>query len=388
MTTNPIRTFTPLHQMTNYIPIPGIPIPQYSQMASHPQIPIQNPLIQYNPLVNPLRDISGRNRTVQDIFNDRQQLRDEAKKRQQEEIEKKIKEHEEKKKQDRSQTLFEVQTKGNFESLPLFSPFATSTADQEEEEDPFFKSVFKNPSPQEVIATFSGYSGFAPSVIEDASKVGNVYLDKHGKKYTYDEYGNKKPVDDSLSPIEEKSEEEDEPPPPKLKKSLSNEEMEEQLGKIKTLSNESKQFVDLIKEHVVPNEPQVSFNKLESKLDDIISRGTSLKPNEGPQKKETLGEWAKRKKEEKQATEEPIEAARVLTPVTSKAMPVAIATEMKGRTDYNKEENIYLKQSDRDRLRALEAKKSNKTISEEEKTEMTNLKAKRRRNKSTGKTYT
>jgi len=54
-----------------------------------------------------------------------------------------------------------------------------------------------------------------------------------------------------LSPIEKKSEEEeDEPPPPaKLKKSLSNEEMEEQLGKIKTLSNESKQFVDLIKEH-------------------------------------------------------------------------------------------------------------------------------------------
>ena len=36
MTTNPIRTFTPLHQMTNYIPIPGIPIPQYSQMTSHP----------------------------------------------------------------------------------------------------------------------------------------------------------------------------------------------------------------------------------------------------------------------------------------------------------------------------------------------------------------
>ena len=60
MTTNPIRTFTPLHQMTNYIPIPGIPIPQYSQMTSHPQIPIQNPLVQHNPLVNPLRDISGR----------------------------------------------------------------------------------------------------------------------------------------------------------------------------------------------------------------------------------------------------------------------------------------------------------------------------------------
>ena len=49
---------------------------------------------------------------------------------------------------------------------------------------------------------------------------------------------------------------------------------------------------------------------------------------------------------------------------------------------------IYLKQSDRDRLQALEAKKANKTITEEEKTQMTNLKAKRRRNKSAGKTYT
>ena len=50
---------------------------------------------------------------------------------------------------------------------------------------------------------------------EHASKVGNVYIDKHGKKYTYDVYGNKKPIDDSLSPITE--EEEDEPPPPPLK---------------------------------------------------------------------------------------------------------------------------------------------------------------------------
>ena len=43
-----------------------------------------------------------------------------------------------KNKQDRSQTLFEVQTKGPFEPLPLFSPFATSATDKEEEEDPFF----------------------------------------------------------------------------------------------------------------------------------------------------------------------------------------------------------------------------------------------------------
>ena len=76
--------------MTNYVPIPGmpitqpttnIPVPQYSQMASHPQIPIQNPFVQHNPLVNPLRDISGRNRTVQDVFNDRLQLKEIQKKK-------------------------------------------------------------------------------------------------------------------------------------------------------------------------------------------------------------------------------------------------------------------------------------------------------------------
>ena len=55
---------------------------------------------------------------------------------------------------------------------------------------------------------------------------------------------------------------------------------------------------------------------------------------------------------------------------------------MKGHIDYSKEGNIYLRQSDRDTLQALEVKKSNKTITEEKKTEMTNLKAKRRRNKS------
>ena len=74
---------------------------------------------------------------------------------------------------------------------------------------------------------------------------------------------------------------------------------------------------------------------------------------EKTQKKETLGEWAKRKKDEKKAAEQQIvpEATQVSTPESS-AIPIAIATEMKGRTDYNKEENIYLKQSDRDRLQA------------------------------------
>ena len=109
----------------------------------------------------------------------------------------------------------------------------------------------------------------------------------------------------------------------------------------------------------------------------------------GAQGRETLGEWAKRKKDEKKAAEQQTvpETKQVSTPESS-AIPIAIATEMKGRTNYDKEENIYLRQSDRDRLRALEAKKSNKTITEEEKTEMTNLKAKRRRNKAAGKTYT
>ena len=96
------------------------------------------------------------------------------------------------KKQDRSQTLFEVQTKGTFEPLPLFSPFATSATDQEEE-DPFFKSVFKTPSPEDIKPTGSGYTKHISFVSEEhASKVGNVYIDKHGKKYTYDVYGNKK----------------------------------------------------------------------------------------------------------------------------------------------------------------------------------------------------
>ena len=121
-------------------------------MTSHPQIPIQNPLVQHNPLVNPLRDISGRNRTIKDVINDRTQLKEMQRKQHEEEIQKRIQEHEEKKKQDRSQTLFEVQTKGTFEPLPLFSPFATSAdkQDEEEEEDPFFKSIFKLSPPEEI----------------------------------------------------------------------------------------------------------------------------------------------------------------------------------------------------------------------------------------------
>ena len=67
-------------------------------------------------------------------------------------------------------------------------------------------------------------------------------------------------------------------------------------------------------------------------------------------KEETLGEWAKRTKEEdvkKKALEQQIvpEATRVSTPESS-AIRIAVA---KGRTDYNKKANIYLRQSDRDR---------------------------------------
>ena len=56
--------------MTNYIPLPGMQVPQASQMTSHPT-PVQQPLVQHNPLGNPLRDTSSRNRTVKDVFDDR-----------------------------------------------------------------------------------------------------------------------------------------------------------------------------------------------------------------------------------------------------------------------------------------------------------------------------
>ena len=46
--------------MTNYVPRPGMQIPQVGQMVSNPAIPVQQPLVQYNPLVNPLHDRSGR----------------------------------------------------------------------------------------------------------------------------------------------------------------------------------------------------------------------------------------------------------------------------------------------------------------------------------------
>ena len=44
-----IKTFTPLHQITNYVPIPGMPIPQLNQMTSYPVVPSQQPLVKQNP---------------------------------------------------------------------------------------------------------------------------------------------------------------------------------------------------------------------------------------------------------------------------------------------------------------------------------------------------
>ena len=90
-------------------------------------------------------------------------------------------------------------------------------------------------------------------------------MDKHGKKYTYDVYGNKQPVDDSLSPITE--EEEDETPPPpalKLTKSLSDEERKEQLDKIKHISQEYKQGIEMIKEHITPEKQPPSEYEIDT----------------------------------------------------------------------------------------------------------------------------
>ena len=94
--------------MTNYVPIPGMQIPQLNQMTSHPTIPLQQPIVQNNPLVNPLRDISGRNRTIEDVFRDRVQLQEEAKKRQEEEIESRLKAYEDKKKEESGKSYSEL----------------------------------------------------------------------------------------------------------------------------------------------------------------------------------------------------------------------------------------------------------------------------------------
>ena len=54
-----IKTFTPLHQLTNYVPMTGVP--QTNMMMSHPSIPSQQSIVHSNPLANPLRDMAAGN---------------------------------------------------------------------------------------------------------------------------------------------------------------------------------------------------------------------------------------------------------------------------------------------------------------------------------------
>ena len=90
-------------------------------------------------------------------------------------------------------------------------------------------------------------------------------------------------------------------------------------------------------------------------------------------------------KKEKEASERAAKALSELQEIPeAEAIPIVEGKEMKGRTIYNKEKDIYLKQQERDRLNFLENKKN---LTGEEKHEIATLKAKRRQNKHKGKTY-
>ena len=90
-------------------------------------------------------------------------------------------------------------------------------------------------------------------------------------------------------------------------------------------------------------------------------------------------------KKEKEASERAEKALSELQEIPeAEAIPLVIGKEMKGRTDYNKEKDIYLKQADKDRLNFLENKKN---FTGEEKHEISTLKSKRRQNKHKGKTF-
>ena len=54
-----------MHQTTNYVPIPGMLVPQARQMTNHPT-PVTRPIVQHNPLVNPLRDLTSGNKQIED----------------------------------------------------------------------------------------------------------------------------------------------------------------------------------------------------------------------------------------------------------------------------------------------------------------------------------
>ena len=73
--------------------------------------------------------------TIKDVINDRAELQMLKKQQQQEDIQKRLDEFDARKKKEQGQTLFDVQTSGNFESLPLFS--AGDVLDTNQDEDPF-----------------------------------------------------------------------------------------------------------------------------------------------------------------------------------------------------------------------------------------------------------
>ena len=146
-----------------------------------------------------------------------------------------------------------------------------------------------------------------------------------------------------------------------------------------------------------PEEQKVSFGKLESKLDKIINeppfKERSITQQQTSARKlpwETQEQWAKRMRDEQDAenkkfSERATKALSQLDEIPeAEAIPIVIGKEMKVRTDYNKEKDIYLKQQDRDRLNFLENKKN---LTGEEKHKISTLKSKRRQNKHKGKTY-
>ena len=79
-----------------------------------------------------------------------------------------------KKKQERGQTLFDIHTKGTFEPLDLFSP--GSFDDTQEEEHPFFGSVFKTSRDKTSLSTITEEDDEPPPPPQ--LKLKNLYLKK------------------------------------------------------------------------------------------------------------------------------------------------------------------------------------------------------------------
>ena len=189
-----IKTFTPLHQMTNYVPIPGITIPQASQMMSHPTIPVQRPLVQNNPLVNPLRDLTGGNKQAEDAFYDKIILRAEAKKRKEEE-EKRIQEYKDNERQHSGKKLGEID----------HSKFLFVDSDKSGSHDvsgPLFHEGLSNDSEHKSVPIEAwGKDAYVlPIRQKDAKptpkKQENVMQKDTSPEYETDEFGNKFPKDE------------------------------------------------------------------------------------------------------------------------------------------------------------------------------------------------